>query len=184
MISVSVQEQDGKCVFIAPYNPGFPHEARYIGGKYNGKERLWEFDLRDMERVKALARKVYGVDGVTPVNLFTIRIKVERHNNDELWGFGRLIAKRVNRDSQVGLGNGVIVLEGKFKPSGGSAKYPVIGECPGVMLEIRDVPEPLIAEAIFVGGWKVGENLFMSANDDGIDTGTMDAVLRSRGYGA
>ena len=56
-----------------------------------------------------------------------------------------MIAERRGRDEAVRLGDGVVIVEGRFGRSGGSAKYPALAP-DGVVLEVRDVPASLVAE--------------------------------------
>ena len=49
------------------------------------------------------------------------------------------VVHRPGRDSRVTLGEGVVVVTGRFSPSGGSSKYPEIGGT-NIVIEIRDIP--------------------------------------------
>lgn len=139
----------GKITVRTPYNPTFPARARNMGGKWSGTSTAWVFDARDEQRVRDLCIDIFGTDG-TATDLATVRIDAAtwyRIGNDqgdekEMYFAGRKIASRQTRDSSVQLGEGVIVISGKFPGSGGSMKYPglAVESRDGVVLEVRDVP--------------------------------------------
>ena len=133
-----------KVTVKAPYHPRFVSRAKGLGGKWSPSKRAWEFDVRDEDAVRRLCRDVYGTDGDDNVPLVTVRYTITSVDADKqsLYKFGRLIARRRGRDIRVSLGDGVVIVEGKFAPTGGSAKYPAIGG-EGVVLEVRDVPATL-----------------------------------------
>lgn len=128
----------------APYHPNLPKIARDIGGTFSSVNKCWYFDARDEERVKKLALLIYGTDGENLGELVTTRIDMDMiTNSQELWMFGRQVARRWTRDCRVKLGMGVIVVEGGFPSSGGSGKYPTLNAFVGTVLEVRDVPREL-----------------------------------------
>jgi hypothetical protein len=137
-------------ILTAPYHPNLPAAAKQIGGRFDGTSKEWTFDARDEERVRDLARSIYGSDGSEPVQLVTIRYTLDASDAREqvLWVAGREVARRTARDAAVKLGKGVILIEGRFPSSGGSTKYPVLAgyntAAPGIVLEIRDVPATLV----------------------------------------
>lgn len=61
---------------------------------------------------------------------------------------GRNVAHRANRDWRVQLGDGVVVVSGGFPPRGGSSKHPGLDPLDETVLEVRDVPKPLVQQAI------------------------------------
>jgi hypothetical protein len=150
MSNVNITEKDGKLIVESPYNPDFPGDARNLGGKWDRSARVWKFDPRDEERVRALVREYYGTDGDDSVSTVTLRIKgdILCYNEQELWLAGRMVAYRPGRDDRVRLGEGCIIVEGGFNGSGGSRKNPRLSPQDGLVIEIRDVPAPLAAEAV------------------------------------
>lgn len=140
-MNVNVDNTGDYVVLTSPYHPDLPSSAKAIGGRWSGY--AWYFDARDEERVRSLAKDIYGFGEPT----VTIRYVVDNRecSGKQLFKFGRLIAERRGRDSQVRLGDGVIIVEGKFPSSAGSSKYPAIAShTTKVVLEIRDVPVNLI----------------------------------------
>lgn len=149
--TVKVYHTKGGDVALAtPYHPDLPTKAKALGGRWNPEARVWVFDLRDEERVRALAREVYGTDG-TPTRTVTVRwapYGTDWYANP-MYKFGREVATRRSRDDAVRLGAGVVVVEGQLPGRGGSAKHPSIGGADGVVFEIRDVPADLVVEDEF-----------------------------------
>lgn len=87
-------------------------------------------------------REIYGTDGDDNPELVNVRIDLGMIDflGGELFMLGRQIACRPSRDEHVKLGDGVVIIEGEFLPSGGSIKHPRLGEVKGIILEVRDVP--------------------------------------------
>lgn len=135
----------------APYHPSFPRLARALGGMFNGDTKLWYFDPRDEARVREVCREVYGIDpgDEAPAPTRTISVALDQLNteNGSLWLVGREVASRPARDAKVRLGPGVIIVTGGFADRGGSAKYPRLAPLDGTIVEIRDVPLPLVERA-------------------------------------
>ncbi len=147
-MEISITKIEGidgeKIVAVTPYNPDWPALAKRIGGRWNPEIKAWTFNPRDEDKVRELAIRLFGTDGETGMAA-TVTVQYDIYsafNNytDDCWLFGRKIAWRPKRDDTVRLGDGVIILKGGFKPSGGSMKYPEIAPLDGTILEIRDVP--------------------------------------------
>lgn len=136
MIEVEVVVS-GKTVTVkAPFSPDFPAPARDAGGNWNGD--VWTFDVRDESRVRALCREIYGTDGAVAE---TVTVRTSNIPWDKtMFAYGRRVAHRPSRDERVRLGEGVVIIEGGFPPSGGSVKNPRLDPEQGTVLEIRDVP--------------------------------------------
>lgn len=149
MSDVKVTASEDKVTVESPYNPEFPSKARALGGKWSGSKRVWTFDVRDEERVRALCKAIYGYDGNEngeDVDLVTVRYTVTVDDKNPLWIGGRKVASRIGRDSRVSLGEGVIIIEGEFANSAGSRRYPELIDRYDaergveVTLEVRDAP--------------------------------------------
>jgi hypothetical protein len=139
---------------ITPYNPDLPRRAKAIGGRWDAGRKAWTFDTRDEQRVRDLARAIYGTDG-SPADdgdLVTVRVRLADHEVTEqrrqqpVARFaGRLIAERTGRDTPVRLAPGVVLVEGTLPASGGSMRYPLIEAGDDVIVEIRDLPRSALA---------------------------------------
>lgn len=140
-MEISITNSGQQVVLAAPFNPDLPSAARRIGGKFDGASKTWTFDARDKDRVRELARDIYGTDG-TPTRTVTVRWTLgwDDRNERELWLAGRPIAARIARDSAARLGEGVIIIAGGFPSSGGSVKNPRLQAREDTVLEIRDLP--------------------------------------------
>lgn len=138
---------NGRIALCTPYNPDLPAQAKALGGRWDATSRAWTFDARDEERVRDLARTVFGTDGsaADQADLVTIRTTVDdarapKHGAAQSYCLGRLIATRRGRDEDVSLGQGVVLISGGFAGAGGSTTYPQISPLDGTIVEIRDVP--------------------------------------------
>jgi len=148
---------DGNRVTLnGSYHPNLPTAAKRLGGRWDGARKTWTFDARDEERVRKMARRIYGTDGSAPVQLITVRHRITTSDamNDTVWLGGRQIATRRGRDLDVQLGEGVIIIEGRFPEGGGSVKYPAL-KGDGVVLEIRDLPASLVRPEEGTDTWLV-----------------------------
>lgn len=152
-ISISTLEVNGKKVvrLQSPYHRDLPDQAKALGGKFDPREKAWLFDPRDERRVREMARKIYGTDGEGVTKTVTIRLDLDKYGDKygdaaEIWFGGRMVAARKYRDSEVRLGDGVIIASGGFPSSGGSAKHPRLSPKSGTVLEVRDVPETLVPQ--------------------------------------
>lgn len=139
MSDVIVTKEGDKLKVKSPYHPDFPRWAKRLGGKW--RDKCWIFAVRDEDSVRDLCHTCYGTDGETEIETVDVRIKI-RGGEQTVWACGRRIAYRPERDSDVILGENVIVVSGDFTRSGGSRRSPIIevlGHEP-VVLEVRNVP--------------------------------------------
>lgn len=142
MSAVVLQVADHQLIVKSPYHPDFPGLARQLGGKWRPPH--WIFDARDHDRVADLCRTIYGTAG-EEVELVDVRCSPPIDDCTKTWhDFGRFLATRSYRDQGVRLGDGVVVVEGSFPPSGGSQKNPCLDAYEGTIVEIRDVPRRLV----------------------------------------
>jgi hypothetical protein len=144
MDDVSIIELEGMIFLVSPYAREFPKEAKRIGGLWDSERKAWRFDARDKSRVMELAREFWGYEPGDDAQGVTVRIDPWRHLDEGVVRFaGRRIAWRPSRDAEVRLSKNVVVAEGRFMSSGGSASSPSIGiepEREPAVLEIRDLP--------------------------------------------
>lgn len=145
-VQVRIERTGDAVVLAAPYHPDLPARAKALGGRWDG--RAWRFDGRDEARARELARSIYGTDGEDNPELVTFRVTLTERDatQQELWLAGRLVARRPGRDIPVRLGDGVIMVSGQFPSRAGSARHPELGGV-GVVLEVRDVPRPVVPDA-------------------------------------
>lgn len=142
-MTVSIKIQDDRAVLSAPYHPRLPAKAKAAGGRWHASTKTWRFDARDAERVRDIARDIYGTDGEAGETV-TVRLTLDSNyggrDGESIFFAGREIARRRSRDEQVRLGDGVVLIEGGFPSSGGSRQYPTVNAKAGTVVEIRDVP--------------------------------------------
>lgn len=143
----------GHVTVTSPYHPDWAPLARSAGGTWNGARREWSFDPRDEQRVRDALRAVYGTDGSPEDNadVVTVRLRLADHQPGRGQGGvayfgGRQIARRPARDSDVRLGEGVVLIEGRLPGRGGSMQYPAIEAGEDVLLEVRDLPRRVLAD--------------------------------------
>jgi hypothetical protein len=146
-MTISIVTDDKAVTLAAPYHPDLPAQARELGGEFDGNSKSWRFDPRDEQRVRELAKSIYGTDG-TPTETVTVQINVDdyldilnrQRGPEQLFLFGREVARRPDRDQRVRLGQGVVVISGGFPVHGGSVKNPALAAEDDTILEVRDVP--------------------------------------------
>ncbi|WP_336324789.1 hypothetical protein [Stenotrophomonas muris] len=141
-MDIEINVYDELISVIAPYNTAFIAQAKRIGGKWDGGEKSWDFDIKMEGDVRALCLQFYGTDGLK-VDLCIIEIDLPA--DKEQWQgpltlAGRVLASARGRDTGAVLGKGVSVLKGCFT-SGGSRKNWTTAVGPnGVTALIRDFP--------------------------------------------
>lgn len=141
MSIVSVIIESGEAILTSPYNPDVPSKAKAIGGRWHPSTKTWRFDARDEDRVLELARSIYGTDGRDDINdVVTVHVKIGTAEYEKSKTVcGRIVAERRNRDGDVWLAPGVVIVDGEFPYSGGSVRNPRLGGS-SVVLEVRDIP--------------------------------------------
>lgn len=139
MINIEVNADNIK--ISSPYHPELPKKARKIGGNWTGG--VWQFDIRDEQRVRDLYKSVYGYD---ELDTETVDVRITIKKDDYLISYqqgiyiaGREIASARGRDSGMAvLGDKVVVIEGFFT-GGGGAKSWGAKSTKGAVFEIRDL---------------------------------------------
>jgi excisionase family DNA binding protein len=144
-MDVQVDTTEGITYLISPYNTDVPPRAKEIGGRWDPDRKAWRFDSRDEDRVRALAREIFGTDGrPADGDLVTVRVRLadfEGTKWDNAAQFaGRKVAERPGRDSPVRLAANIVLVEGSLRGGGGSMRYPLIDADDSVIVEIRDLP--------------------------------------------
>lgn len=147
-------EKDEQYIYTeTEYSNEFVKGARKLSGKWTG--RRWKFDIRHEDRVRELLINVYGKDeSDAEVECVTVKLDLYGYleeinrNPKDIEMFGRVLACRLNRDSDVKLHNTVIISKGEFYSSGGSRNYPSLSPHEDLELEILDVPKSLYLKAL------------------------------------
>ena len=146
--AVTIETIDTTNIIIvrAPYNPDFSTAARNLGGRWSGNHRGWAFNMQTRARVRETLKTIYGTDSPDYTSV-TARFDVgawwrqDTIGDDSVCYFaGRQILSRRERDTIVKLGEGVVLIEGSFNPSGGSIRYPSLDLDRGTIVEVYDVP--------------------------------------------
>jgi len=141
MAIVTLEKRGTKLAVRSPYSALFVSKAKEFGGKWDGEDTTWTFDIRDEARVKDLCVRYYGSDGVTD-DVCTLRVAFTRDVGADACPFtvfGRVVARARGRDSGAKLGDGVICLAGRAR-SGGSVKNWQTVLTGGTVVLIRDFP--------------------------------------------
>lgn len=137
---------DGLTVQLhSPYDATLIRRAKELGGRWSAAARAWSFDSRDENRVRDLARSVFGTDGSADMDGPSITLRIPCANlpgiyDQEIRLAGRRLAYRPARDDAVRLGLGVVLVDGGFCRSSGSRANPRIGDN-NAMLEVRDLSQ-------------------------------------------
>ena len=127
----------------SPFHPAFVNRAKELGGKWDSTAKVWTFDARDEDDVRALCRAVYGTDGSPDTKLVDLRITFKsgaRAGQRAVYVCGREIARAWGRDSGAKLGEGVKLVEGRITSGGSSKNWATVVDAGSVFI-VRDVPE-------------------------------------------
>ncbi len=135
-----IGDKTGRFFVQSPYNTKFVEFCRNCNGKWFGGDKAWGFDARDEQKVREALLLCYATDGETIAPTCLIKFSLGGLDGEKITLGGRVLVERKGRDYRVNLGEGVIVLEGGFPPSGGSVKNPRVDAHEGTILEIRDFP--------------------------------------------
>lgn len=143
MDSITITNDGSTVTLNSPYDPTMPPKAREIGGRWNAAAKAWTFDARDEQRVRDLARSIWGTDGTSDADAPTVTVRVPVHTRyitPEFRAAGQRLAWRPARDDQVRLAANVVLISGGFAGYGGSIRRPELSELDDTVLEVRDVP--------------------------------------------
>lgn len=121
--------QDNKIYLKFEYNMPFANDLKkYCGAKWQADTKEWAFDERFEEKSNDLLLKHYGFSYRS-----NEKIRVEFHASDFYNSSkGQIIIKNIpfvwrqHRDGDISLRNNVIIINGEFPKSAGSAKYPSV----------------------------------------------------------
>lgn len=135
----------------SPYHPDLPPKLRQLGGKWNADRRAWYLPADVEASLRQVCVEIFGIDplAAAPADLVNAEIDITGFASGEqtLYAFGRSLLHRPGRDANVRPGDGVSILRGSFKPTGGSARYPALGAAGGeTVLLVRDVPRAALEQ--------------------------------------
>lgn len=144
-MDVSIQEVDGRLYLVSPYDRECIRDLKAIGGRWDPARKAWSFDPRDKTRVEGIAGRYFGYRADASGETVTIRFKASDHDKYGVIMFAnRTIARRAGRDAPVDMAEGAVVVEGRWKHSGGSRTNPDVGETSGIVIELRDIPVEML----------------------------------------
>lgn len=126
------------------YNEKFIKLAKMINGKWNSP--YWEFPIENEDNVRDICLKVYGENGLINESVdLIIDLNLAKSLYDDKIKIGDVIlCERKSRDWDVTLSDNVMVLEGEFCSSGGSAKYPrVTWKSEEMKIKVKNFPYTL-----------------------------------------
>lgn len=157
MSTITVESVGDQLRVVAPYVEQFPPKAKMAGGRWAGATKTWVFDQRDAERVYGLLDEFFAWTPDADAETCTVRLTLTEDNAavEEVALFGVTLARRKRRDSEVTLGDKVVVVDGVFAERGGSNVSPKIispKNPRSVVIEWRDVTRHL-AERIDPAVW-------------------------------
>ena len=144
---MNVYIKDNKMYVVSDYSAEFVKEARKLNGKWSGG--AWLFDANDEEMVRDVLLKVYGEDGKTAVETVNVEVTIDDiAGRDSIELFGRVLAKRFNRDGNVTLHDSVVVKKGGFPDHGGSRSNPALNYSDNTVLLVKNVPLTLVQKEL------------------------------------
>lgn len=151
-MSITITTSPTQVRVQAPFNRAFVTAAKFVGGRWTAPH--WTFDVRDEDRVRDLCLEHYGEDGRSPSERVTIRVAFPGgigEYADSIRLAGREVARAFGRDSGAKLGEGVILLSGKFDSGGSVKNWKTIVPVETIVL-VRDVPRALADRLMADGG--------------------------------
>ena len=132
---------------VSDFHPDFNAGAQRLKRRFDAATKANIFDLDDEDAVRALCREVYGTDGSDNVDLVDVECTLMPTTADEVFAFGRQLAKRFDYQTKVKLGRAVVVKSGSFPRQAGDLLNPQLFQSTTeepVVLTIHDVPVTLV----------------------------------------
>lgn len=140
-MKVSIKNINGTIHVYSPFNSEFVSEAKRIKGRFNGDEKCWCFDERNLDLVKEILLSIYGTDGQDQ-QFVDVEVTVKKTIKSELSPVclaGREIASAHDKKSGARVGNNISFVKNS-PTSGGSAKYWTTEIPGGAVFRIFDLP--------------------------------------------
>ena len=152
---------DESVILVSLWAAGLPAGTKRLGGRSRPSDKSRVFAVEDEERVRNLAREVYGTDGTDSGDTVSLRMTepVTLHGNRAKAAMlGRSLAHRSARDADVRLGHGVVIVAEGFDGSGGCVRNPQLCEAAELVLEVADVvattaPQPVLRYSTMSRPW-------------------------------
>ncbi len=152
---VKICRAGDKIIVVSPFNYKFIAQARRLGGEWSRSKRVWVFPVNRERAVRQLCRRVYLTDGTEPTATIRVTLPPGDYGRIVALPGGHTVLERMYRDSPVIAGKDAVIVEGDAPRSGGSRKYPSIGETTEtIVVEMYDVPTTVI-EAAKEKGYKI-----------------------------
>lgn len=138
---MKITKENGKIKVQSDYNADFVKRAKLLHGKW--ERPYWVFPEENEPEVKELLMRIYGENGdeQEAVDLIVSIGQMDDAQTLSLGGYK--LASRRFRDEAVRLGDNVILLNGDFAISGGSAKYPRVSASKDAVVKAKGVPMAL-----------------------------------------
>lgn len=162
----------------SPFNSVFVNRARVVlGGRFSAAKQ-WVFSLAREAEVRALARRVYGTDGTQDPDVLAVLVRVGAggiplgSQRIEAQAIGVPLLMRWSRDGTVKLSDNVSLHSGQdFAASGGSQKYPTVGDSgsPARWLRVDNVGREIALEALFAE-----PEIYRRLDDERADEGAVE----------
>lgn len=139
-------KEDGKIKILSDYNINFIKGAKLIEGKW--KSPYWVFPEENESAVRELLLDIYGTTG-EPQETVDLLVDISEvyytnkflyQNDNNIYLCRRILCTRYDRDSEVRLGENVLLIKGGFANSGGSRKYPSVSPQEGTILKVKRCP--------------------------------------------
>ena len=135
---MKIIKKDGRIKVQSDYNREYISRAKLIEGKWESP--YWSFPEENEKEVRALLLEIYGEDGEYHETV-DILVDITKMPDDGTISLcSRALCSRRQRDCNVELANGVMLVEGGFTESGGSAKNPMVSPRNGTVLKVKRCP--------------------------------------------
>lgn len=138
---VKIEKGNGIIRVFSDYSKEFIDAAHELNGRW--RDGAWCFNESVEDVLKETLMDIYGEDG-SSTKMVTVKFHAPDFEEESELNIGGIqIAKRFNRDSKVRFTNSsAFLVNGKFKASGGSARYPRIDAEPGTVVKCT-IPEAM-----------------------------------------
>lgn len=146
--TVTMKNGSQQAKLVTDYNPALVKRLRGLNGTWSSEAKAWYFPADLLPQLRQVCLDIYGIDPLaeSPADLVDIRMVYNPDydtgtSSDSFWLFGRELLRRPGRDVSVKPGEGVSILAGGFRPTGGSMRYPSLGSAEeNTTLLVRGVP--------------------------------------------